>query len=86
MGDQFFFKQTSSDVFHADSKPLINPRAMPSDVKIIALQKHFEPHQGRESILMRVENLYQKSDNIVAPVELQLGKNSRDFDSRVTWS
>ena len=54
--------QSFLDVFHAESKPLINPRALPSDVKIIALQKHFENHQGRDSILMRVENLYQKSD------------------------
>ena len=71
----FFFL----DVFHAESKPLINPRSLPSDVKIIALQKHFENHQGRDSILMRVESLYQKSDNIVAPVELQLGEFDLDL-------
>ena len=61
--------------FHAESKPLIHPEAVPTDVKIITLQKHFEEHRGMDSVLLRIEHLYQPRDKMGSPQNIQLGKS-----------
>ena len=63
--------------FHAESKPLIHPEAVPADVKIITLQKHFEEHRGMDSVLLRIEHLYQPRDKMGSPQNIQLGKSQK---------
>ena len=59
--------------FHAASKPLIQASVVPDDVKIITLQKHFQLHQQRPSLLLRIEHIYQKRDNLGSVANIQLG-------------
>ena len=61
--------------FHAESKPLIHPEAVPADVKIITLQKHFEEHREMASVLLRIEHLYQPRDKMGSPQNIQLGES-----------
>ena len=50
---------------------------MPADVKIITLQKHFEEHRGMDSVLLRIEHLYQPRDKMGSPQNIQLGKSQK---------
>merc|ERR1711917_145080 len=69
MRPQIFFWKGE---FHAETKPLIHPEAVPADVKIITLQKHFEEHRGMDSVLLRIEHLYQPRDKMGSPQNIQL--------------
>ena len=64
--------------FHAESKPLIHPEAVPADVKIITLQKHFEEHRQMASVLLRIEHLYQPRDKMGSPQNIQLGESYKN--------